>query len=152
MIPNFVVTPYVGVGPIRLGMTGAQLHALLGPPNSSRRSRFGPKLIEHWRQEDLTVVLSGPQGGAAEISFGSHQAGAEVHNVPLFSRSGPDTYRDLCRLDGAPREDVGMTVQFRLGITLDGFLATDQDQRVVTVFAAGTWDEGDPRLTPVAPA
>jgi hypothetical protein len=93
-------------------------------------------------------MLSHDAGSVVEIGFGSEQSEAEVAGVRLFDRVGPDVYRDLCRADGAPREDVGFTVLFKFGITLDGFLVAEQDDRAVTVFAKGIWDENDARLKP----
>ena len=72
-----------------------------------------------------------------EISFGNVQIEAEIQGIKLFEQNGPDVYRELCLIDGAPREDVGFTVLFKLGVALDGFLVTDQEQRVVTAFAKG---------------
>jgi hypothetical protein len=148
MLSPFIITPYVSAGPVTLGMTRTQLHALLGPPDSSRKSRFGPKVTDRWLAEDLTIMLSHDAGSVVEIGFGSEQSEAEVAGVRLFDRVGPDVYRDLCRADGAPREDVGFTVLFKFGITLDGFLVAEQDDRAVTVFAKGIWDENDARLKP----
>ena len=149
MFTNFRVFPYVGVGPIYFGMNRDQLHAILGIPDSSKNSRFGPKVIDYWHSNDITIMFSAVDGTALEIGFGYAQMTAEVEGIKLFERSGPEVYRDLCLLDGYPREDVGFTVLFKFGITLDGFLISDQEQRVVTVFSRGVWREYDPKLLPV---
>lgn len=130
-------------------MGRAQLHALLGPPDYSKKSRFGPKIIDTWDKEDLTVISSDAQGTVLEVGFGRAQAAAEVNGVKLFDRAGSSVYRDLCVADGAPKQNVGFTVLFKFGLALDGFLATEQDDRAVTVFARGVRDERDPRLQPV---
>jgi hypothetical protein len=88
-------------------------------------------------------------GTALEISFGYAQIAAEVVGIKLFERSGPEVFRDLCLLDGYPREDVGFTVLFKFGITLNGFFISDQEQQVVTVFSREVWREHDPKLLPV---
>lgn len=149
MLSPFFITPYAGAGPIKLGMTRTQLHSLLGPPDSSKKSRFGQKVTDRWLNEDLTITLSNDAGDVVEIGFGSEQSEAEINGVRLFDRAGVDVYRDLSQADGAPREDLGSTVLFRFGMTLSGFLVTEQDDRAVTVFAKGVWDESDPRLKPV---
>jgi hypothetical protein len=146
MLNDFVVDPYVGVGPLRLGMSRGEVQNVLGLPDRSKNSRFNAKIIDQWTTEDITVVFSDNSGTAVEIGFGSEQAQAEVRGIKIFGNDGPSVYRDLCVADGAPRTDVGFTVLFSLGLTLDGFLTTDQDDRAVTVFAKGTWDERDPNL------
>jgi hypothetical protein len=144
----FITTPYVSAGPIALGMARTQLHSLLGLPDNSKESRFGPKVTDRWHAEDITIALSHETGSVMEIQFGSEQREAEVFGIRLFDRAGPNVYRDLCQADGAPCEDLGFTVFFKFGITLAGFLAADQDDRTVTVFAKSVWDESDPRLKP----
>ena len=137
MISNFAVVPYVCAGPINFGMSRVQLHSILGAPERSKKSRFGPKIIDYWLEEDLTITSSDTDGVVMEISFGNVQIEAEIQGIKLFEQNGPDVYRELCLIDGAPREDVGFTVLFKLGVALDGFLVTDQEQRVVTAFAKG---------------
>lgn len=149
MITPFVIVPYVSVGPINFGMARADLHTLLGAPDYSRKSRFGPKIIDSWNKEDLTVISSGADGTVMEVGFGKEQSQAEVSSVQLFDRDGSTVYRDLCAADGAPKQNVGFTVLFKFGIALDGFLVTEQDDRAVTAFAKGVRDEADPRLKPV---
>lgn len=149
MITPFVIVPYVSVGPIALGMGRADLHTLLGKPDYSKKSRFGPKVIDSWNKEDLTVISSGTDGVVMEVGFGKEQSQAEVSGVKIFDRDGSTVYRDLCMADGAPKQHVGFTVLFKFGLALDGFLVTEQDDRAVTVFAKGVRDEADPRLQPV---
>jgi hypothetical protein len=149
MLNDFVIDPYVGAGPVRLGMTRGQVQTILGTPDRTKSSRFNAKVIDHWVGEDITVIFSDTAGVALEIGFGSEQAAAEVNGIKIFDKDGPSAYKDLCAADGNPRSDAGFTVLFQLGITLDGFLHTDQDQRAVTVFVKGTWDENDSALRPV---
>lgn len=149
MLNDFVVDSYMGVGPILLGMTRGQVQSILGAPARTKNSRFNSKVIDHWVGEDITVIFSDQSGTALEIGFGSEQAEAEIGGVKIFGKDGPSVYKDLCAADGNPRSDVGFTVLFGLGITLDGFLDTDEDHRAVTVFAKGKWDENDPALRPI---
>lgn len=149
MFSSFDIVPYVSVGPLRLGMTRAELHSILGRPASTKKSRFGPKVTDRWRTEDLTVTISSETGSVEEIGFGSAQRLAQVNGVRLFAQDGPLVYRDLCLADGAARHDVGFTVLFRFGVTLSGFGVASQDDRAVTVFSKGVWDENDPQLKPV---
>ncbi|WP_118186100.1 hypothetical protein [Paraburkholderia phosphatilytica] len=149
MITPFVIVPYVSAGPIRLGMDRSQLHALLGPPDHSKKSRFGARIIDRWNTEDLTVISSDAAGSVQEVGFGAKQSEAQVAGFKLFDRDGPTAYRDLCLADGTPKEHVGFTILFKFGVTLDGFHVTEQDDRAVTVFAKGVRDENDSRLTAV---
>jgi hypothetical protein len=150
MFSSFDIVPYVSVGPLRLGMTRAELHSILGKPDTTKKSKFGPKVVDRWRAEDLTVTLSSETGSVEEIGFGSAQRLAQVNGIRLFAQDGPHAYRDLCLADGGARHDVGFTVLFKLGVTLSGFDVTAQDDRTVTVFAKGVWDENDQRLKPAA--
>lgn len=57
-------------------------------------------------------------------------------------------HRKLCELDGSPMYDVGYTHLFKLGIYLIDFHKYDggQDDRVVSIFTLGVYDEDDQDL------
>lgn len=149
MFADFTITPYTSVGPVRLGMSRADLHAALGTPSQSRKSRFNQNILDYWNGEGLSITSTGEQGHVIEVGFGSEQANAEVAGVKLFARRGADVFRDLCLLDGAAKQDVGIAVLFKLGVSLSGFEVHDQDERAVTVFAKEVWSVDDPDLKPV---
>ncbi len=111
-------------------------------------SKSGNK-IEYWDSEGLVVTLSGQGGAILSIGFGSQQNTASIRKRRFFDRPGDEVYRELCRLDGAPRYNVGLTVLFNLGIMVGGFEVTDQDERTVCAFARGVFKEDDPELRPI---
>lgn len=149
MLQKFKIVPYVSVGPIAFGMKRVDLHSVLGAPDRGKKSKFGPRFTDYWLDEDITVVSSSEDGVVEEVSFGAVQREAEIDGYKIFQPLGPDSYRELCQRDKAPRAEVGFTVLFHFGLVLDSFLATDQEQRVVTAFARGVWKEDDPDLTPL---
>ena len=146
MFPSFSITPYVGVGPILLGTSRHDIQVLLGRPSNSRTSRFSSRVLDHWAVEGLTITSEHENGTILEVGFGAEQQHAEVNGIHIFAKQGPTVLRALCLLDGSPQEDVGMTVLFKLGMTLTGFLDATEDDRAVTVFAPGVWSPVDPRL------
>lgn len=149
MILDFNITPYVNVGPIFFGAKRSDLHKILGAPNSTRHSSFGNNVLDSWTHESIIVTSSGDSGTVLEVSFRSAQRTASVRKISLFDRPQEDVYRELCRLDGAPRIRAGVTVLFKFGIAMAGFSEPredDQDDRSVTAFARDVWDEHDPKF------
>lgn len=146
---NFPIYPYKGVGVLEFGMLRADIHEILGAPAWQKKSRFSDEIIEFWNDNGLQLVFSSPEDELIEVCLYPSLENVTLEDVEILSDTGKSMYWWLCRLDGAPRQTVGVTVLINLGIAITGFLNDEPDDKSVTVFARGRWREDDPALTPV---
>jgi len=136
---NYDVIPYVGVGPLRFGMTPEDVTRSSGPPLHNDRTRNNELKQRH---PDFTLVFSDAVG-LVEASF-APEAHLMVGGVDLFRHRAP--LRHLAALDPSPLESVGILYFPKLGITLSGF--HKEDSRTVTVMCGGRLDDLLPRFKP----
>lgn len=146
---NFPIYPYKGVGNLKFGMQRTGIHAMLGTPARQKKSRFSDEITDFWNGNGLQLVFSNPEGELVEICLYPNLENVTLEGAKILSESGKSVYDSLCKLDGTPRQTVGVTVLLNLGIAITGFLNDDPDDKSVTVFARGRWREDDPSLGPV---
>lgn len=130
----FQITPYKSVGPIRFGMSVAELIEAVGDPVKITKNRLGEL---DYRYPGFRVALSSKDRTVAEIGL-VPEADAIIDGVTIFS--SPDSFARLVKKDGNPYEYVGFVVLLNLGLTMTGFHDNDDSQKAVTVFAKGRWD------------
>jgi hypothetical protein len=146
---NYIITPYVGVDSLEFGMKRPDTHKILGAPQHTRKSRFSKEVTDYWNDNGLQLTFSETEGELLEISLYPNLPSVELSGFKLFEEPGRQIYKNLCGLDGDPRETVGITILFKYGLAMTGFLNEDADQKSVTAFEAGRWDKKDPKLKPI---
>jgi hypothetical protein len=45
---DYVITPYLGIGPLKFRMSRVEIHKILGDPLSSKRIRFSDESTDFW--------------------------------------------------------------------------------------------------------
>ncbi len=145
---SFEIFPYIGVGELKFGMRRAEAYQILGNPNSSKNSRFSKEVTEYWMDNGLQLVFSGmgAEHQLLEISLYSNVHDVILQGIPIYKAPSKATYLSLCKLDGNPREKVGVTILFKFGIAISGFLHVDTDAKSITVFQNGRWSADDQSL------
>lgn len=134
------IEPYEAIGPLRFGMSRDEVVAAIGNPKRVSNNRRGnPVLWYDW----LNVIIE--PDGLVEVGFGP-EAPVSIGGMNPFS--DPDTFINLCKLDGSPHEVLGFIVLQRLGITLTGFHDNDESQKSITAFARGRWDVLNSKMEP----
>lgn len=136
---DYTITSYVGVGPLRFGMRRAEVHNLLGAPPRTRKSRFSSESRDFWFDNGLQLTFSEP-GDLVEIGLYPNLANVEFNGIRLFEESGVAVMKALRGLDSSPLEKVGVTIFLQLGLSVTGFLHDDGNEKSVTAFAKGRWD------------
>lgn len=125
MISEFDLQPYLGAGPLRLGMSRIQVEDVLGPPDKTKRTVFRNETQEFRRESGLQTVYSAPGEALVEISFYGNQSVA-FEDLDIFHTQGTNVIKRLAEADGKSLETVGILVFLNLGITLTGFLQEDE--------------------------
>lgn len=132
------IEPYAGVGPLRFGMSEAEISALIGEPSLPKISRQDG---EKWFFDHLTLVLE--KRMIVEIGI-TRDANATLAGIDLFH--DPGSFKKLCEIDSDPKEILGTIILFNLGISLTGFHDNDYDQLAATAFELGRWDSLRPQM------
>ena len=148
-VPNhFDIKPYLGVGPLRFGMTRKQVEDVLGLPDKTRSTTFFNETIEFRCENALQTVYSA-EGALVEISFGRAVEGVTFNDLDVFKAPGREVIERLVKADGNPLEIVGIIVFLNLGISMTGFLQDDEPgQKAIGVFAKGRVDTKLEKMRP----
>ncbi|HWU52610.1 MAG TPA: hypothetical protein VN153_07310 [Tahibacter sp.] len=128
----FDVRPYEGVGPLVLGMSPEDVHAVMGTP--LRSAVRGGERIETYR--DFTLAYSAANR-LIEAVFSS-SVDVRFENANLFTT--PDALTRLVAADGAPLEGLGSIVFPALGVAVVDFDSDQESDRAVQAFERGRWD------------
>lgn len=131
----FEIRPYHGAGPVRFGMTQDEVVATAGKPALIRK--VGDGEID-MRYSDYFVRLGAADQAVSEIGF-SQRASVKVNGIDVFG--DPRAFDKLTQIDGDPFESVGIVVLMQLGIALTGFHDAEDEQKSLTAFRRGRWDE-----------
>lgn len=136
-----VITSYVGVGPLKFGMTRDEVHQILGKPQFSKKSRFFEESREFWNDNGLQLTFSETGDGLLEIGLCSNLANVQFNGIKLFEVPGADVFKALHDWDDAPLARTGTSVFLKLGLAVHGFLDDDDSDKAVAAFIKGRWDE-----------
>ncbi len=137
---NYSITSYVGVGPLKFGMKRTDIHNLLGAPLRTRKSRFSSELTDFWNKNGLQLTFLEADGELVEIGLYPNLPNVDLNGIKLFDEPGNVVMKALRNLDNSPLEKVGVTIFLKLGIAATGFLNEDGDQKSVSVFIRGRWN------------
>jgi outer membrane protein assembly factor BamE (lipoprotein component of BamABCDE complex) len=145
---NFEITPYVGVGALKFGMTRANTRSILGEPSSTKKSRFSVEVTDYWMENRLQLTFADANGVLLEVSLYPGLENVQLHGVKVFEESGFSVFSNFCKIDNAVRQTVGVTIFFTYGVAMTGFLNEDDDQKSITAFSTDRWSINDPELKP----
>ncbi|RWX81483.1 hypothetical protein EPK99_04120 [Neorhizobium lilium] len=131
------ITPFIGMGPIRLGLSPAEVKAIIGPPESADDD---DGYLREYRAVELPIV-SYENNVVTEI-----EASHDVENVTfrgrrIFDEPGLTILQFLEQENGGARWNVGTLLFKDIGITsgrLDEGACGDHS---VTAFSQGLWDD-----------
>ncbi len=134
---RFDIQPYVGAIPISFGMTRAEVHRLLGPPETSQPVWDGSGVSEHYNRSRYNVGYTNA-GVVDHVGFSPTGAELSLQGRPLWTAKGqPDPNPRLLALDPAPVEVVGFWFFLAVGVTTIGYHDDDPAQLAVCVFPRG---------------
>lgn len=132
-----------GFDPIRIGMSRAEIDAVLAEPPRVDHAAEQDEQAFVYRDGCVRVVMRGDR--AVELAI-SPPVQAFFRGAPLFGH--PSTWRDIVAADGDAKETLGFIVLLRLRLTLTGFHDDDRAQLAITAFEPGRWDFVIDRMKP----
>lgn len=130
----FDIRPFLGVGPLVLGMSPGDVHRILGEPRSVSKSRIGERSDSY---PHLTASYAKDTEKLVEVGIGL-QVDVQFQGVSLFS--DPGALDVLMAANGGPLESVGFIVFPSIGVALGDFDSDQESDRVVSIFQRGRWD------------
>jgi len=136
-----IVISYVGVGPLRFGMTRDEVHQLIGNPLSIDKSGGSEELTEYWSNNGLQLTYSEMDETLLEISLYPNLQNVQLNGLNLFEVPGTHAFKLLHDWDNAPLTIFGVSIFLKLGLAVNGFLHDDDGAKSVTAFAKGRWDD-----------
>lgn len=135
---RFILLPYVGAGPIKLGMTPEEVTEVLGEHSRMSLAFNGDHSLTYDKLA-LDIGISKATGVVTHIGFSSV---ADVWFDEIDVMHDKSALPRLAKLDGAPCEYVGFVMLLNLGIMLGGFSASNEMyQRTVAMFSRGRYDD-----------
>ncbi|QDD63073.1 hypothetical protein EJD96_02390 [Herbaspirillum seropedicae] len=140
-----IIMPYVGVGPLRFGMTRDEVHQLIGDPLSIDKSGGSEELTEYWSNNGLQLTYSEMDETLLEISLYPNLQNVQLNGLDLFGVPGTHAFKLLHDWDNAPLTIVGVSIFLKLGLAVNGFFHDDDGAKSVTAFAKGRWDDWPPK-------
>ena len=136
-----IITSYIGVGPLKFGMTKGEVYTILGEPLSVEKSLFSEESKEFWSENGLQITFSEKGERLLEISLSPNLPDVQLNGLKLFEVAGAYAFRVLHGWDDAPLIRTGATIFLKLGIAAGGFLDDEDSDKSVVAFTKGRWDE-----------
>lgn len=136
-----IIMSYVGVGPLKFGMTRDEVHKILGAPLSVKKSRFFDESREFWSENGLQLTFSDTGEGLLEIGLYPNLPNVQLNGLKLFEVPGAYAFKVLHGWDDAPLTRTGATIFLKLGLAAGGFLDDEGSDKSVVAFTRGRWDE-----------
>jgi hypothetical protein len=130
------IVPYVGVGPLKFGMTADQVEQILGPPG---RVRVNGDRRRESRARGMPVIHY-VAGVASEIEVFREMRNLGLGGIRLFSEPGRDVLKKLEAANGGALESVGCVLFENLGIATGRLDIDVPEDHTVCAFRRGVWD------------
>ncbi|WP_343742264.1 hypothetical protein [Herbaspirillum huttiense] len=141
MMQEHIIVPYVGVGPLKFGMTREEIYPILGAPLSLKKCRFFDESTEYWSENGLQLTFSDTDGGLVEIGLSPDLPNVQLNGLKLFEVPGWQAFEALHDWDNVPLITAGTTIFLKLGLAAGGFLNDDDADKAIAVFVNGRWDD-----------
>jgi hypothetical protein len=148
------IEPYVGVGPLRFGMTPVQVHQAAGDPSYVNHAASGTK--NKTREEypfGGALLYEGPPDDRrlVEMTFYSDCEDLAYGDIHVFRARPRAVFQALLAADPGAGEYVGVVIFLALGVSTTGFPGADKGELSLTAFERGRMDEFLPLLRPAKP-
>lgn len=138
------LTPYSAVGPLIFGMSKVETENAIGDINQTTDLLEGIIRI-HSPSNDLLAQVS-EDDKLIEVGFGRRATSVTLGSINFFTQPKAQVIKELCKLDAGAVYGYGSIVFPALGISLTGFQNEDDDDKAITAFAKGVWDDIIPTL------
>lgn len=143
---SYAIFPYVGVGDLRFGMSQEEAASILGNPDITEEDVDAELTTHYWRDNGLQLSFDALSHKLILISLYSNIQNIRMGDREFDWHRTSEMYRELLKQDPSARQTVGITIFFKYGISIVGFLSDDLGGKSLTVFAKGQWSPDDPAL------
>lgn len=137
---DWEIVSFVGMGPIRFGMTPSEVEAVLGLPLAVDDDDDDPSYRKEVREIDVPTVTY-EDNKVAEIEAFDSVKNVRISVVNLFEQAGPTVLKNLETLNKGALTNVGIVLFENLGITTGRLDSDVALERSVTAFKKGHWDD-----------
>lgn len=132
MLYDFVINPFIKVGPINFGSTREEVIHIIGYPQKEVKTHF-----DNIRLEYLGFAVVIENNAVVEMNF-IPQVKLQLEGRDIFN--DVNIFKFLQGFDANPRKIHDSLVFSKIGISLSGF-DNPKETPVVTVFRKGYWDD-----------
>ncbi len=136
---EYLIDPYVGVGPLTWDMGAQEVSQFLGVPSRHSRNRVGNH-VEFRGDLMMSCIYDKSTGLLIEAGFSKTQRLVFFDGMDLMAPDASVVLRFLYQHDSTALEGFGSQVFPLLGISLTGYRPEEAEVRTVTAFARGRWD------------
>jgi hypothetical protein len=137
MISEWKILPFVGMGPIRFGMSPAEVAAIVGPPQSVDED---VGYLREYRAVELPIV-SYEDNVVTEIEAFHGVENVTFRGGRIFDEPGLAILQFLEQENNGARMNVGIVLFKDIGITAGRLDQGTRGDHSITAFAQGLWDD-----------
>lgn len=142
MTKIFEVQPLVGPLPIKFGMSEEEIQGLLGKPQARNVNRRDEPVLDY----GICSVTFGAGGeGVVQVAF-FPEAELILSGMNLFT--DPTAFAKVLSVTPDVFEDYGFIVLPSIGLTFTGFHDDNEEDKAITLFVRGRWDERRSKFRP----
>lgn len=142
----YEIFPHVGVGDLRFGISPSTAKVILGKPRFSDFNTDTGTTTQYWENNGLQLEFSKDDEKLISISMYSNINNIKIPGITFDWNTSKSTYSSLIKSDTSAMKTVGITVFFKYGIAVAGFLGEDSGDKSITAFSKGQWTPEDPCL------
>jgi len=129
------ITPFIGMGPIKFGMTPSEVLEILGSPEDTDVEGG----LTEYRALDMPIIRY-KDNKVTQIEAFYDVKNVTLGDVNIFDDDGLQVMRTLETKNGGAKIDVGITIFENLGITAGRLDEDVPGEHSVTAFSKGYWD------------
>ena len=131
------IISFVGAGPLRFGMTPAEVASIVGSPDQIRQ---GIRSTREARSKCLPMLYY-RSGVLSEIEFYREVENVRFEEIQFFVDDGLECLRYLEARTGGAVVNVGAVLFQNLGLTTGRLDEAFVEAHTVTAFQKGLWDD-----------
>lgn len=135
---NWEIMPFLGIGPIRFGMSPMQAADIIGKPVSIDEDDDG--YLREYRSVDLPII-SYQDRQVVEIEAFSEVGDVTFDGRNIFGEAGPEIMRFLEEKNGETVANAGVVLFNGIGLTCGRLDESPREDHSITAFARGLWDD-----------
>jgi hypothetical protein len=146
---NWEIVSFVGMGPIKFGMTPDEVEKILGKSIATDDDEDDAGYIKEVREINIPIITY--EGGrVSQIEAFSDVLNVFFDNIDIFLEDGLGVLKKLELLNKSALSNVGILLFDNLGISTGRLDSKVRLERSVTVFPRGYWDDSIHRFKTIS--